>query len=159
MVRSNSTVTMLAVLSALVLTLAACVDHGHIYSHYRSVGGEGWQREDTVGIVLGPVRQGGQYAEEFGLRTNSHYPFMQLAMIVEQEARPSGFRRTDTLCARLTDDEGYVKGEGISHYQYRFPLSSVLLADGDTLSLRIRHNMMRSPLAGVTDVGFTIIQE
>ena len=145
-----------ATLLLLTMAMAACVEAGQTYSTYKSVGSEGWQREDTVAITVGPVMHGGSYAEELGLRTNSRYPFTELAMIVAQQARPSGFSRTDTLCVRLTDDSGYVTGEGISHYQYLFPIPAAMLAEGDTLQVGIRHNMKRSPLAGVTDVGLTL---
>ena len=138
------------------MALAACTDLGHTYSRYKPLSTEGWQRNDTVAIVMGPVRQGGHYAEQLGLRTNSHYPFMQIVLIVNQEARPSGMRRTDTLCVDITDDDGHVTGKGISHYQHLYPLPTVALNSGDTLRASINHDMLRSPLKGITEVGLTM---
>ena len=146
-----------AVLALLAgVSVAACSDGVPAYGGYRAVDSGGWQRGDTVGIVLGPLRHGGQYACELGLRTTSLFPFTQLSVTVSQESRPSGFARRDTLTVRIADDGGKMLGEGVSHYQYLVPLPSTVLAKGDTLSVAVCHNMLRSPLAGVTDVGFTI---
>lgn len=140
----------------MVLALAGCTIRGYRYSHYETISSKGWGREDTLHFAPKPVQHYGTYTEEVGLRTTSIYPFMQLTLIVHQEAQPSGFRRTDTIHARLTDDEGLVTGEGINHYQYLFPLPAATLATGDTLRVSVRHDMVRSPLVGITDVGFTV---
>lgn len=140
------------------MALAACTDINRTYSHYMPIGSEGWLRTDTVGIVMEPVAHGGLYAQTLGLRTNSHYPFMQIVLTVRQEARPSGFARTDTLNVSLTDDGGHVLGKGISLYQHLCPLPAARLEAGDTLHVNVNHNMLRSPLAGVTEVGLTMKQ-
>ena len=155
MARSNSTAAVLAALLT-AAAMQACMQAGHTYSSYKSMGNGGWLREDTVAIDFGPLMHGGQYAEELGLRTDSRYPFMEIAVIVEQQARPSGFSRKDTVYASLTDSNGHVTGEGISHHQYIFNMPAAQLAKGDTLHVDIRHNMRRSPLKGITDVGLTI---
>lgn len=133
-----------------------CGDVGSAYSQYCPTGNGGWFRDDTLHLTLGPLRHGGRYAEEVGLRTDSRYPFMQIAMIVDQKATPSGFCRSDTLNVQLTDEMGYFAGEGISHYQYLFPIGAATLDAGDTLHVDIRQRMVRSPLQGVTDVGLAI---
>ena len=139
-----------------VLALAGCSTRGYRYSHYETIGSQGWEREDTLYFTPNPVEHYGTYTEELGLRTTSLYPFMQLSVIVSQEAQPSGFCRIDTIETRLTDEEGNVTGDGINHYQYLFPLPAVTLAAGDTLRVSVRHDMLRSPLVGVTDVGFSL---
>lgn len=146
----------MSLIAILAFVLAGCTIGGNRYSHYETIGGAGWERADTLRFTAGPVDHAGQYSEELGLRANSLYPFMQLTLIVSQEATPSGYCRTDTLQARLTDDDGFVLGDGITHYQYLFPLPSATLAAGDTLRVSIRHDMLRSPLVGITDVGFTL---
>mgnify|MGYP002626178376 FL=1 len=148
---------LLALLGVMMSLLYGCTGGGYQYSHYETVGSEGWKRSDTLRFTVNPVQHYGTYAEQLGLRTTSLYPFMQLMLIVSQEAQPSGFCRTDTMNVRLTDDDGLVTGEGISHYQYLFPLPPATLAAGDTLRVCVHHNMQRSPLAGITDVGFSLI--
>ena len=138
------------------MTLAACTNIGRTYSHYTSISPYGWQRDDTVRIAMGPVSHGGVYAEELGLRTNSRYPFIQIVLIIDQLARPSGFTRTDTLNVSLSDHDGHVLGTGISHYQHLCQLPPVALNSGDTLYVSVHHDMLRSPLSGVTEVGLTM---
>lgn len=156
MTKSRQTLNIFCTIATVALTLAGCSGGGYRYSHYETIGRQGWERTDTLHFAPQPVRHYGTYTEEVGLRTTSLYPFMQLRLIVCQEAQPSGFCRTDTINARLTDDEGLVTGEGINHYQYRFTLPPATLAAGDTLRVGICHDMTRSPLVGITDVGFTV---
>ena len=156
MTKSNQTLNIFCIIATVVFTLAGCSGGGYRYSHYETIGPQGWERTDTLHFTAAPVKHYGTYTEEVGLRTTSLYPFMQLTLIVYQEAKPSGFSRTDTINARMTDDEGRVTGEGINHYQYLFPLPPVALAAGDTLRVNIRHDMMRSPLVGVVNVGFSL---
>ena len=98
----------------------------------------------------------GHYSETLGLRINGNYPFMQLTLIVSQQAQPSGFERTDTVTANLTDEDGTILGEGINHYLYNLPLPDVELQQGDTLSVCVHHDMLRNPLPGISDIGFTL---
>ena len=156
MTRSNLTLNIFSILATVVLTLTGCSGGGYRYSHYETIDRQGWERTDTLFFTPAPIKHYGTYTEEVGLRTTSLYPFMQLTLIVCQEAQPSGFCRTDTIKARLTDDDGLVTGEGINHYQYLFPLPPVTLGAADTLRVSIRHDMVRSPLVGVIDVGFSI---
>ena len=155
-VKINSLLSYILLVLLVVLALAGCTTRGYRYSHYETIGSLGWEREDTLYFIPKPVQHYGTYTEELGLRTTSLYPFMQLSIIVSQEAKPSGFCRTDTIEAQLTDDDGLVTGEGINHYQYLFSLPAVTLAAGDTLRVSVRHDMLRSPLVGVTDVGFSL---
>ena len=156
MTKSNLTLNIFSILATVVLTLTGCSGGGYRYSHYETIDRQGWERTDTIYFTPAPVKHYGTYTEEVGLRTTSLYPFMQLTLIVCQEAQPSGFSRTDTIKARLTDDDGLVTGEGVNHYQYLFPLPPVTLGAADTLRVSIRHDMVRSPLVGVIDVGFSL---
>ncbi len=142
--------------SILALVVTGCTSRGYRFSHYENIDPKGWVRTDTLHFTALPVSHYGSYTAELGLRTTSRYPFMQLMLIVCQKAKPSGYARTDTIRARLTDDDGLVTGEGITHYQYVFPLPAATLAAGDTLHVTVHHDMLRSPLVGITDVGFSL---
>lgn len=145
-----------------VLTVAATVmscNRKTVYDRYQPVAQEGWNKDDTLVFTVRPVKQGGVFKEEVGLRTTGDYPFMGLCLIVEQTVLPSAVTRCDTLNCRLTSDDGNVKGRGVSCYQYRFHLTNITLADGDSLCVRIRHNMRRETLPGITDVGMRIYFE
>jgi signal transduction histidine kinase len=76
-----------------------------------------------------------------------------VTLIVEQTVYPAGHMMTDTLDCDLIDERGNAKGEGISQYQYLFPLKTIQLHQGDSLHLSVHHNMKREILPGVTSVG------
>ena len=142
-------------LLTVALAFASC-NRNALYSHYQSVSLNGWQRTDTICFETIPVTRTGHYSETLGLRVDGDYPFMQLTLIVSQRAQPSGFQRTDTVYAALTDDDGTILGEGINHYLYDLPLPDADLQQGDTLSVYVHHDMLRNPLPGVADIGFTL---
>ena len=145
-----------------MLTVAATVmscNRKTVYDHYQPVAQEGWNKDDTLTFTVRPLAKGGVFKEEIGLRTTGDYPFMGLCLIVEQTVLPSDVTRCDTLRCSLTGDDGNVKGRGLSCYQYRFHLTNITLADGDSLRVRIRHNMRRENLPGITDVGIRMKSE
>lgn len=140
------------ILMAVALTLISC-NRQMVYSHYESISTEGWERGDGKSYVV-PIREDGTYAEEVGIRSTRIYPFMNLALIVSQEAVQSGIHRTDTLYIDLTDEEGRADGEGISYRQVSVPAATIRLQAGDSLCVNIRHYMYKECLPGITDVGF-----
>ena len=129
------------------------------YSHYEHVSAAGWEKRDTLFFHPNPAESYGRYQEVIGIRTNDSYPFMRLTLIVNQEILPSMESHSDTLNLELVDEEGNVKGKGVSHYQYSFPLKTLSLQEGDSLSISIRHHMKRETLPGISDVGITLTKE
>ena len=142
-------------LITVALAFAAC-NRNAIYSHYQPIDVAGWQRADTISFVTAPIAHAGYYDETLGLRIDGDFPFTQLTLIVEQQARPSGLARTDTVVAILTDKKGIILGNGINLYVYNMPMPKMKLLKDDTLSVHVRHDMLRDPLPGITDVGFTL---
>lgn len=142
-------------LLTVALAFASC-NRNALFSHYQPVDLNGWERADTICFSTIPVTRTGHYSETLGLRINGDYPFMQLTLVVSQRSRPSGFHRTDTIYAALTDNDGTILGEGINHYLYDLPLPDADLQQGDTLSVCVHHDMLRDPLPGVADVGLTV---
>ena len=135
-----------------LLVMAGCVltacNRNTIYSHYESTSLEGWERSDTLFFEDIVVKATADYKEEIGLRINDEFPFMSLFLVVEQHIRPMNTYRTDTV--------SYVKGRGLSYYQYNFHLTTLHLNAGDTLDIRVRHNMKREILPGIANIGMTI---
>lgn len=146
----RSTLPLVAI--ALATAFASC-DRCTIHSQYAHTGEQGWERTDTVVFEDIAIPKGGVYAEAIGVRFSSGYPFRSLTVVVEQTARPSGATHTDTLNMQLVAGNGRASGGGVSLRQYRFPLRSLTLQEGDTLSVRIHHNMKRETLPGIVDVG------
>ena len=91
-----------------------------------------------------------------GLRINDAYPFKALCLIVDQMVFPEKTIMSDTINCQLFDNDGKNQGHGVSLYQYTFPVGARRLKNGDSLVIRIRHNMKREIVPGVSDVGVSL---
>ena len=54
------------------------------------------------------------------------------------------------------NQHGENKGQGISYYQYNFPINIYKINRGDSIHIAIRHDMKREILPGVSDIGVKI---
>ena len=136
----------------LAVLFTACTGHT-VYHHYEPVTMTGWEKNDTVVFLVPPITADGVYQRQVGLRINSDYPFMGLTLIVEQMVLPDMELRSDTLSCDIIDEHGHPYGNGVSRYQYLFPLPAVPLDSGQSLRITIRHDMRREILPGITDIG------
>ncbi len=139
-----------------VLTLCSACTGRKVYAHYNPTSMIGWDRADQLSFDVPAVKDSGLYATALGLRVNDFYPFTSLTLIVEQKILPARQVRQDTLTFTLVDDKGSVKGQGVSTYQYRLPVSTLALHQGDSLHITVRHNMKQEILTGITDVGIEV---
>ena len=140
------------------MMLVSC-DNRTVFSRYESTPVRGWERNDTLSFYIEPLQATGMYAEEVGLRITGDYPFMGLSLVVEQTILPSHVTRTDTLNCDLIDDSGHANGNGINHYQYLFPLTTLKLNKDESVHVAIRHCMKREILPGITDVGLKLSRQ
>ena len=87
---------------------------------------------------------------------------MGLTLIVEQTVyhqnrKIPGECKIDTVNCQLIDNNGVSKGQGISYYQYNFPINNIYqMHQGDSIHVTIRHDMKREILPGVSDIGIKI---
>ena len=86
---------------------------------------------------------------------------MGLTLIVEQNIYHNNKHvrsacKTDTVNCQLIDKNGVSKGQGISYYQYNFPINVYRLNQGDSIHITVRHDMKREILPGVSDIGVKI---
>jgi gliding motility-associated lipoprotein GldH len=56
----------------------------------------------------------------------------------------------------LIDEHGNAMGQGVSQYQYRFPLKTLQLHRGDSLHVSVHHDMNREILPGITSIGIKL---
>ena len=138
-----------------VLLLTSC-KRSTVYFHYEDTPESGWEKNDQLSFDTDTMLTDGTYQEELALRIDNKYPFMQLVLIVEQSTYPLGAKTIDTLDCSLIDERGNAIGQGVSQYQYLFPLKTLQLHQGDSLHLSVRHNMKREILPGITGVGIKI---
>ncbi|MBO4827442.1 MAG: gliding motility lipoprotein GldH [Prevotella sp.] len=157
----------------LAVVLSACVGRT-VYDKFHHTPLSGWEKNDTLTFDVEPIQGGLEttpslYREELGLRISQDYPFTSLQLIVEQTFLPTSTPNTkhptpikprlvrrDTLNCRLIDDDGNVRGQGVSTYQYKFHITDMQIQKGDSLHITVRHNMKREILPGIADVGIKI---
>lgn len=146
-----------AVLCVAALLLASCMQDV-VYDKYESTPLSGWEKNDTLSFSVPHMQRNGDYDVGLGLRINTLYPFMGLTLIVEQTVFPAQERRIDTLDCKLIDKNGKSLGQGVSYYQYNFPINHWALKQGDSLQVYVRHDMKREILPGISDIGIQLRQ-
>lgn len=127
-----------------------------VYDSYGHTPLAGWEKNDTLSFYVPKMAQRGTYAEEIGVRMTEAFPFTSVSLILQQTVLPSGREYSDTVKCTITDSRGNFLGDGVSAYQYSFPVRDIQLQKGDSLHITIRHNMKREILPGVSDVGLKI---
>ena len=124
-----------------------------VYYSYAHTPVAGWEKNDTLTFNIPGMAAPGTYSQQVGLRMTSAFPFTSISIIVEQRIMPRGKVLTDTIKCPITDIRGNFLGDGISSFQYMFPLREVTLNKKDSIHVSIRHNMKREILPGVSDIG------
>lgn len=143
------------VLAVMTLTVSSC-STDTVYDSYSHTPLAGWEKNDTLVFCVPKVAESGLYNQYIGVRMTNAFPFTSISLIVEQQILPKGKVFADTIKCAITDVRGNFLGDGVSSYQYLVPLHSERLAKGDSIRLKIRHNMKREILPGVSDVGIKI---
>ncbi len=145
----------------MALSLASCKD-SLVYDSYSHTPIAGWEKNDTLTFDIPPLAMAGYYQEQLGLRITGAYPFMGLTLIVEQTIYPNErdkydkIEKIDTIQCDLIDNNGVTKGQGISSYQYNFPVNVYRMNANDSVHVTIRHDMKREILPGISDIGLKI---
>ena len=159
MARSSKRRNRLVLSVALMVILLTACTQKTVYHHYQHISTEGWERQDVVDFQIAPIKTSGNYQEEIGVRMQQDFPFTSMSVLVQQTIYPSMQYHYDTLECQFMDQQGKVMGDGISYYQYRFPLKTIALKEGDSLAVSIYHIMKRETLPGITDVGLKLVAE
>ena len=142
---------------ALATAIMASCKGNTVYDKYEHTPVSGWEKNDTIVFQVPKATVAGDHQATLMLRTNDSYPFRNLALIVEQKVSPAETIYTDTLKCTLTDEQGNNNGQGLSYHQFTFPIRTVPLAVGDSLTVRVRHDMKREELPGISDVGYSLL--
>lgn len=142
-------------LAAVALTFGAC-NRSTVFTQYKPTPLAGWEKNDTLIYELQTVKSGMDVEEIVGIRVNDAYPFKALCLIIDQIVLPRNLTLSDTVNCRLFDDDGNTLGGGVSSYQYTFPFATQRLEEGDSLVIKIRHNMKREIVPGISDVGILL---
>lgn len=137
--------------------ISSCQQRDAAYS-YHSLPAAGWESSQTLTFPIDSLSQGGTFHLHVHLRTSSveAYPYRKLWLEVRQTWQHPAIVRTDTLACSLASEEGHPTGQGISLYQYAFPLCTLNLPEGANGQISIRHIMQSHLLPGVSEVGLRL---
>ncbi len=162
MTHLSKNIISLAAAALLAAAVEACYPTT-AYFHYFGTDERGWEGDSVLQYHVPHVDEAGYYVEEIGVRTSARYPFRQLSLVVEQSviSVPMTHGRknyTDTVTIDIYGDDGRQHGKGVGTKLHTFALKGLNLQEGDSVSMRIHHNMRRYALEGVTDVGLRLTQ-
>ena len=135
--------------------LSSC-DKSLVYSHYEHTQLAGWEKSDTLYFDTPRMNEKGRYRIELGLRTTGDYPFTSLTLSIEQCVFPAKSTKNYSIKCQLMEENGIIKGQGVSVYQFAFPVADIDLNEGDSVQIRIRHDMKREILPGIANVGIKL---
>ncbi len=147
-----------AVLAAAMLL--ACYSDTPYY-HYDPTDLGGWDRAEVFEHHVPPVADEGYYVEEVGVRADASFPYRAVCLVIDQrivhtqKQEPSSFK-SDTVSIDIFDRQGQPLGRGVNLRQYTCSFRSVRLMRGDSISLRIRHNMKNKSIEGIANVGLRV---
>lgn len=150
----NKLIASMAIITVAMLTTAC--DRKTVFHQYNHTNPAGWEKTDTMVYHVRSMSQDGSFKEEIGLRLNGTYPFLGLCIIVEQNILPANVTVRDTLNCSFDHEENKYTSNGVSYRQYKYHLKDIKLGKGDSMDIKIRHNMMREVLPGIADIGIKI---
>ena len=158
MQRNNLKVIISILLLTAVWGMTSCNRQQTVYSQYEHIDGTAWEKTDTITFDVPPFKTAGTYHKKLGLRLAEGFPFMTLSIEMELQVLPKGMIYSSQHKLSVIDQQGNPKGKGLSLYQYEFDLGKVELEEGDSLHIRVAHNMKREILPGVMDIGIFIVK-
>ncbi len=150
----------LAVAIFATAAFVSCFDHIGFYE-YHAIDIDGWERNDFTDFNIPSAASSGYYTEIIGIRVNADYPFRTLDLIVEQniisttQAGRNFFKR-DTMRLAIYDEDGRIYGTGVNLHQMEIPYKTIRLEKGDSIYMKIRHNMSRRRVKGISDIGLKV---
>ena len=141
-----------------VATILVSCNRKTVYDHYEHTPLTGWEKNDTLIYRMPVFDEEGEYSEILGMRISDNYPFTSICIIVDNTIIPKGnplnlSTQSDTITCSLFDSDGSIKGDGVSIFQYRNHVKNISVEEGDSLEVRVRHNMKREILNGILDIG------
>lgn len=144
-----------------VATILVSCNRKTVYDHYEHTPLTGWEKNDTLIYRMPVFDKGGEYSEILGMRISDNYPFTSICIIVDNTIIPKGnplnlSTQSDTITCSLFDSDGSIKGDGVSIFQYRNYVKNISVEEGDSLEVRVRHNMKREILNGILDIGILL---
>lgn len=126
---------------------------------------DGWSSHDTLNFEVPAVSQTCDFDVQVQVRLTRKYNYSDLWLVVEQDygeadslANQSSCvtHHLDTVCMKITDEEGNFTGKGRDLLEYSMPVRFVRLQQGEEGVIRVHHIEGMTDLIGVHDVGMEV---
>lgn len=144
----------------MVLVVAVCLfascSAGTAYHHFEHTAEDGWDKRDTFFFNIDTILRAGNYVTTLCIRTDATYPYRNLSVRATQIVKPRNIISTHTIDFNIIQENGTHNGNGITFYTYEMPLGTLSLHPGDSLLVKVAHNMRRELMPGITDVGLRV---
>lgn len=127
-----------------------------VFFEYQHTSVNGWENEDTLTFCIPAMKEAGFYNATLGIRSTRKYPFEKISVVMNQEILPDGRHLCDTISCRIVDTDGTISGQGITLYQYEFSLPEINVHQGDSITIKLNHNMRSETIPGIADIGIRI---
>ena len=147
----------------LLICLVGC-DEYRVFDKFTSVGIDGWEKENLVGIEFEIIDSLEPYDLFIQLRNTSEYEYSNLFLITELQY-PSGFHLVDTLEYKMADSYGNWLGDGFTDIKENklFYRENFRFSEQGTYIINIQQAMRNrnqleglQSVKGISDVGFRI---
>ena len=157
----NAFITILIIVA---FAVAAC-DNDVVFYHYEPAPLAGWEKTDSMIFGVPHFESEGTYSMRLGVRTTNEFPFQSVCFVVDRKIFSKNAlgkyylsnSQSDTVMCHLTNEDGTVDGSGLNFFQYELPLNlDCSVETGDSLCFSVRHNMKRSILPGIADIGIMV---
>lgn len=126
------------------------------YHHYEHIAHEGWDKRDTIRFTVDTIRQAGKYMTTLCMRSTAEYPYRNISMRVFEEVRPSSKLFIHRMDFNIVNENGTQTGNGINYFTNEIPIGTLELHPGDTLMIKVGHNMRNETLHGIEDLGIKV---
>ena len=139
------------ILATLLLT-SSCVSNVVQHQH-KTIGKDGWKRNDTITFELPHVKEDGIYDIRAELRTTTTFPYSKVYIAYKAElVRPLAIH-CDTICIETSSHTTQGHHGGVTIKAYSNAGSKLALHEGQSGVIKIYHIMSEENIPNLVDVG------
>lgn len=127
-----------------------------VYHHFRHTAEEGWDKRDTFYFTIDTLLREGDYRTTLCLRTDATYPYRNLSVRAAMTVRPGNTSIMQRLDFRIENQDRRANGNGITLKNHEKYIGTIHLKPGDSLTVKVAHNMRRETMPGIKDIGIKV---
>lgn len=155
---SNLRTSHIAIIVMAIWLVMSC-NTDTIYHHFSHIPEEGWDKRDTFYFKIDTILVEGNYTATLCTRTDATYPYRNLSLKTILTVMPSNTTTTRSTDFDITNQEGAHDRKGITLHNHEREISTIHLQPGDSLNVKVAHNMRKETMPGITDIGIKVTRK